>query len=62
VGLLVSSSCRYLIREFLGYKEEHVGKSQATDHCLDSLRYACMGRGGDDSGKASPTWGGTGTW
>lgn len=62
VGLLVSSSCRYLIREFLGYKEEHVGKSQATDHCLDSLRYACMGRGGGETSKASPTWGGTATW
>lgn len=49
VGLLVSERCRHLIREFLGYKEEHVGTSQATDHCLDSLRYACMGvadRGG----------------
>jgi hypothetical protein len=43
VGLLVASACSQLIREFLGYKEEHVGTSQATDHCLDSLRYACMG-------------------
>lgn len=43
VGLLVSSQCQRTIREFLGYKEEHVGTSQATDHCLDSLRYAIMG-------------------
>lgn len=58
VGLLVASACTHLIREFLGYKEEHVGTSQATDHCLDSLRYACMGRGGNGaSGKVSPTWG-----
>ena len=61
VGLLVSSTCRYLIREFLGYKEEHVGTSQAADHCLDSLRYACMGSGGGQTSKPSPTWG-TGTW
>lgn len=57
VGLVVASTCQKLIREFLGYKEEHVGKSQATDHCLDSLRYACMGRGGGDGGKVSPVWG-----
>lgn len=43
VGLLVSDSCEHLVREFLSYKEEHVGTTQATDHCLDSLRYACMG-------------------
>ena len=43
VGLLVSDRCTHLIREFLGYKEDHVGGSSATDHCLDSLRYACMG-------------------
>lgn len=40
VGLLVSDRCTNLIREFLGYKEEHVGSSQAEDHVLDSLRYA----------------------
>lgn len=40
VGLLVSDRCEHTIREFLGYKEEHVGTSQAVDHCLDSLRYA----------------------
>ena len=39
VGLLVSDRCEHLIREFLSYKEEHVGKSNADDHCLDSLRY-----------------------
>ena len=41
-GLLVSDRCEYLIQEFLGYKEDHVGTSQATDHCADSLRYAVM--------------------
>jgi len=40
VGLLVSDACEQTVREFLGYKEDHVGTSQATDHCLDSLRYA----------------------
>lgn len=43
VGLLVSENCPHLIREFQGYKEEHVGTSQAVDHCLDGLRYLCMG-------------------
>jgi len=43
VGLLVSSRCQQTIREFLGYKEEHVGTSQETDHCLDALRYSIMG-------------------
>ena len=38
-GLLVSERCEHLIREFLGYKEEHVGTSNTDDHCLDSLRY-----------------------
>ena len=40
VGLFVSDACQEAIREFLGYKEEHVGTSQAEDHILDSLRYA----------------------
>ena len=48
VGLLVSERCRYLIREFLGYKEEHVGKGTANDHCLDALRYGVMGAGSPD--------------
>ena len=43
VGLLVSERCRNLIREFLGYKEDHVGKGHADDHCVDSLRYLVMG-------------------
>jgi hypothetical protein len=42
-GLLVSDRCENLIREFLGYKEDHVGKSAATDHGLDVTRYVCMG-------------------
>lgn len=40
VGLLVSDRCEHTIREFLSYKEEHVGKSVAEDHCVDALRYA----------------------
>ena len=40
VGLLVSERCQHTVREFLGYKKDHVGNSQAVDHCLDSLRYA----------------------
>jgi hypothetical protein len=48
-GLLVSDRCEYLIQEFLGYKEDHVGTSQATDHCADSLRYAVMGSGRADA-------------
>lgn len=46
VGLLISDRCQSLIREFLGYKEEHVGRSVADDYCLDALRYACMGVAG----------------
>ena len=46
VGLLVSARCEQTVREFLGYKEEHVGTSQAVDDCLDSLRYAVMGVAG----------------
>ena len=46
VGLLVSEQCQNTIREFLGYKEEHVGKGHAEDNCLDSLRYAVMGVSG----------------
>lgn len=49
-GILVSDQCRNLIREFLGYKQEQVGKSQAVDHCLDCLRYLCMGDQSDDGG------------
>jgi hypothetical protein len=40
VGLLVSDRCQHAIREFLGYKEDHVGTSQAEDHICDSIRYA----------------------
>jgi len=46
VGLLVSEQCQNLIRELLGYKEDHVGKSAADDHCSDSLRYCVMGVAG----------------
>ena len=59
VGLLVSERCQNLIREFLGYKEEHVGTSQATDHCLDALRYAVMGvgrRGGSGDSDGDRSW------
>lgn len=50
VGLLVAGNCEHLIQEFLSYKSEEVGTSAATDHCLDSLRYACMGVTGSDNG------------
>ncbi len=43
VGLLISDRCQHFVREFLGYKEAHIGTSQAEDHCLDRLRYAVMG-------------------
>lgn len=43
-GLLVSDRCTDLIREFLSYKEAHVGKSAAVDHGLDVTRYVCMGQ------------------
>lgn len=49
-GLLVAANCEHLIQEFLSYKTEHVGTSQAADHCLDSLRYACMGIAGNVNG------------
>jgi hypothetical protein len=51
-GLSVSGRCENLIQEFLGYKEEHVGTTQAVDHCLDSLRYALMG---DSTATGAPT-------
>ena len=43
VGLLVSERCQELIREFYGYKADHVSGPNADDHCLDALRYAVMG-------------------
>lgn len=54
-GLLVSENCENLIREFFGYKEEHVGKSAADDHCLDVARYVSMGEAntGGEVGGAS---------
>lgn len=42
-GILISERCTEAIQEFLSYKEEHVGKSVAQDHFLDSLRYLIMG-------------------
>ncbi|RZV10907.1 hypothetical protein BDK88_2113 [Natrinema hispanicum] len=33
VGLLVFDQCQQLIREFLGYKTDHVGNLGADDHC-----------------------------
>ncbi|WP_312854282.1 hypothetical protein [Natronococcus sp. JC468] len=42
-GLLISERCQELIREFYGYKEDHVGGPTADDHCLDALRYVVMG-------------------
>jgi len=40
VGLLVSDRCQHTVREFLSYKQDHVGTSQAEDHICDSVRYA----------------------
>ncbi|WP_080503566.1 hypothetical protein [Halococcus thailandensis] len=59
VGLLISDQCENLIREFLGYKEEQVGKSSAVDHALDSLRYcvATAGNRGDEKRAITGTWG-----
>ena len=48
-GLLVSDRCENTIQEFLGYKEDHVSKGHAVDHCLDALRYAVMGAGRADA-------------
>jgi hypothetical protein len=42
-GLLISENCENLIRELLGYKEEHVGKTGAEDHAADVTRYVCAG-------------------
>lgn len=39
-GLLVADECSALIKEFLSYKEDHVGTTKAEDHALDALRYA----------------------
>lgn len=49
-GLLVSDRCTELIQEFMSYKEEHVGKKMADDHCLDSVRYALYTHEGQPSG------------
>jgi hypothetical protein len=57
VGLLVGDNAEHLIREFLGYKETDVGTTNATDHCLDALRYACMGVAGGGERRTIPsTW------
>lgn len=42
-GLLVVEDLTELTKEFQSYKEDDVGTSRATDHALDSLRYAIMG-------------------
>lgn len=44
VGLLVSGNYEHLIQKFLSYKTEHVGTSQVTDHCLDSVTLRLHGR------------------
>jgi hypothetical protein len=50
VGLLVSDRCQHAIREFLGYKEEHVGTSQAEGHICDSIRYVIFTNEHKDGG------------
>ena len=52
-GMLVSQDCENLIQEFLGYQEENVGSSTATDHALDATRYAVMGEAADGGGVAT---------
>jgi hypothetical protein len=42
-GILISDRCTEAVQEFLSYKTEHVGKSVAEDHFLDSFRYLIMG-------------------
>jgi len=46
VGLLISDRCQPLIRELLSYKTDQVQGGGGDDHCLDALRYACMGVAG----------------
>lgn len=53
VGLLVSSQCEHLVREFFGYTEDEVGTTSAIDHCLDALRYAVHGV---DEGRPIDSW------
>ncbi|UBF23440.1 terminase large subunit [Halorubrum tailed virus 28] len=43
-GLLVHEDCVNTIQEFQSYKEDHVGKSKAADHAMDSLRYVLATR------------------
>lgn len=38
-GLLVHERCDNTVKEFLSYKREHVGKSNAMDHAADCVRY-----------------------
>lgn len=55
-GLLVSERCTELIQEFLSYQKEHVGKSVADDHCLDSLRYLIMGDTHSETKSSAAPW------
>lgn len=57
-GLLVSSDCVNLIREFQDYQEDDVGTAAAVDHALDCLRYAVMGvdGGGPEAGMVTVEW------
>lgn len=58
-GLLVSDRCAEVVQEFMSYKEEHVGKSVAVDHALDSVRYLIMGDNyPNESNSGTGTWGG----
>lgn len=58
VGLLISDNCENLIQEFLRYKEEDIGGSNARDHCLDALRYIIhtneSSAGNDDNRRDRP--------
>jgi phage terminase large subunit len=48
-GLLVHERCENVVKEFLSYKREHVGKSHATDHAMDCTRYLLCTRELDSS-------------
>lgn len=39
-GLLVAKRCENTVKEFLGYTQDDVDKSDVDDHALDALRYA----------------------
>lgn len=55
-GLLVSENCTEAIQEFMSYQKEHVGKSVAEDHVLDSTRYLIMGDNYGETKSSPAPW------